>query len=119
MNYDFSPHLLLRRPAKNQAEYSAEPQIILNDPFFRTAIRVATPAFFSIMERQQFQAEKLSARETNTLQKYINQYCYRPTLFGLFASVSLTTWRDQPGLNDYPASEARINSAFLASISAQ
>ncbi|MCR8557288.1 lantibiotic dehydratase [Mucilaginibacter sp. BJC16-A38] len=113
MNYDFSPHLLLRRPVKNQADYSAEPQIFLDDPIFRTAIRLATPAFFSLLERQQFQAAKLSVKEANTLQKYINRYCYRPTPFGLFASVSLVTWRDKLGSKDHPASfSAFINVAM-------
>ncbi|WP_454804259.1 lantibiotic dehydratase [Mucilaginibacter phyllosphaerae] len=87
MNYHFAPHLLLRMPVKTPGDYTTGIQAFLNDQFFRTAIRVATPAFYAVLDRQEFQAGRLSEKETHTLQKYINRYCFIPTPFGLFSSV--------------------------------
>ncbi|MDB4923555.1 lantibiotic dehydratase [Mucilaginibacter sp.] len=97
MSYLFAKHLLLRMPVKSPADYAAESQIFLNDPFFRSALYLASPSFFSSLEQQGFQSEKLSEKEKYTLRKYINRYCFRPTPFGLFSSVSLIQWSDTPG----------------------
>ena len=92
MNYEFARHLLLRMPVKTPLDYRADPQFFMDDHFFRAALRVATPAFYHILERRAFQSAALSVKESITLQKYINRFCYRPTPFGLFSSVSLTEW---------------------------
>jgi thiopeptide-type bacteriocin biosynthesis protein len=96
MRYQFADHILLRMPAKNPANYRSLPQSFLNDPFFLAALKLATPRFFALLESKGFQAGELSAKEKYTLQKYINRYCFRPTPFGLFASVSLTKWGIPP-----------------------
>jgi len=92
MNYQFARHLLLRMPVRTPADYTGSLQSFLNDQFFRSALYLASPVFFSILESRNFQAGHLSLKETLTLQKYINRFCYRPTPFGLFASISLVTW---------------------------
>lgn len=92
MKYSFAQHLLLRMPVKNTTDYFDDQQNFLDDQFFLAAIRLATPAFYAILERQQFRLERLTAKELNTLQKYVNRYCFRPTPFGLFSSVTLTEW---------------------------
>jgi hypothetical protein len=97
MSYLFAKHLLLRMPVKSPADYVAESQTFLNDLFFRSALYLASPSFFSRLEQQNFQTEKLSEKEKNTLRKYINRYCFRPTPFGLFSSVSLIHWANAPG----------------------
>jgi thiopeptide-type bacteriocin biosynthesis protein len=94
MLYQFASQMLLRSPVKNPAAYSADPQIFLNDSYFLAAIRLATPVFYHILERQNFAAAGLSGKEATTLQKYINRYCFRPTPFGLFSSVSLIGQRE-------------------------
>ncbi|MES2108578.1 MAG: lantibiotic dehydratase [Bacteroidota bacterium] len=94
--YQFAQHLLLRMPVKSPADYSVDPQSFLDDHFFRAAILVASPAFYATLERQFFQTAGLSDKEAHTLQKYINRYCFRPTPFGLFSSVSLTAWSTKP-----------------------
>jgi thiopeptide-type bacteriocin biosynthesis protein len=96
MNYRLAQHLLLRMPVKNPSDYGCEPQSFLDDLFFRAAVLLATPAFYEMLNRREFQAAALSGKEANTLQKYINRYCYRPTPFGLFSAVSLVEW----GTND-------------------
>ena len=97
MSYLFAKHLLLRMPVKNPADYAAESQSFLDDPFFRSALYLASHSFFSSLEQQNFQSEKLTEKEKNTLRKYINRYCFRPTPFGLFSSVSLIQWANAPG----------------------
>ncbi|MHB8206980.1 lantibiotic dehydratase [Mucilaginibacter sp.] len=97
MSYLFAKHLLLRMPVKIPADYAAESQTFLNDPFFRSALYLASPSFFSSLEQRHFQSEKLSEKEKITLRKYINRYCFRPTPFGLFSSVSLIQWATAPG----------------------
>ncbi|HEY4147626.1 MAG TPA: lantibiotic dehydratase [Chitinophagaceae bacterium] len=92
MQYVISKHLLLRMPVSNPLDYLQDQQHFLNDPFFRAAIRVATPVFYTLLERYLFQPSTLSPKEATTLQKYINRYCFRPTPFGLFASISLVEW---------------------------
>lgn len=91
----FAQHLLLRMPVKSPADYSADAQSFLEDCLFLSAIYLATPSFYESIKRHGFQNNKLSKKEANTLQKYINRYCFRPTPFGLFASVSLAEWSDK------------------------
>jgi thiopeptide-type bacteriocin biosynthesis protein len=92
MRYHFADHMLLRMPVKSPGDYRADPQIFLNDPFFQAALKIATPGFYALLENKGFQANELNIKEQYTLQKYINRYCFRPTPFGLFASVSLIKW---------------------------
>ncbi|MEB0280861.1 lantibiotic dehydratase [Mucilaginibacter sp. 10B2] len=107
MSYLFGQHLLLRIPVKGPANYTDDPQIFLDDLFFRAAICLATSSFYSSLERQGFRSAQLSEREANTLQKYINRYCFRPTPFGLFSSVSLADWtakaKSEPALPKFRA----------------
>ena len=115
MKYLFSKHLLLRMPVSQPSDYSADQQLFLNDPFFRVAIRVATPVFYTVLERNQFRAASLSAKETVTLQKYVNRYCFRPTPFGLFASVTLVDWATATETTSRPAAltaDIRVSMPF-------
>jgi thiopeptide-type bacteriocin biosynthesis protein len=93
MEYDFLPNLLLRTPAKTAEDYFRDHQRLLGDEVFRLAIYLASPVFFAVLAQRSFQLRKLSAKEKITLGKYINRYCYRPTPFGLFASVTLCQWK--------------------------
>lgn len=112
MSYQFVKHLLLRMPVKNPGDYAAEPQYFLDDHFFRAALRVATPAFYATLARQRFRAEQLSDKEAYTLQKYINRYCFRPTPFGLFSSITLIEWSTKVQMASLPAFKAHIRTAI-------
>ena len=100
MIYLFSKHILLRAPVKRPEDYPATNQLFLEDPVFRSAVYLASPAFFSTLERHNFQAGNLTEKEVTTLRKYINRYCFRPIPFGLFASVSLIRWTADPNFED-------------------
>jgi thiopeptide-type bacteriocin biosynthesis protein len=101
MSYLFSKHLLLRMPVKKPEDYAAANQIFLDDPHFLSALYLASPVFFATLERQHFESGNLTGKEENTLRKYINRFCFRPTPFGLFASVSLVQWSAEPGPQDF------------------
>jgi len=112
MYYIFAPQLLLRMPVKVPGDYTAELQHFLNDHFFRAALRVATPAFYDTLARQRFQTAELSDKEGYTLRKYINRYCFRPTPFGLFSSVTLIEWSAKAQTASPPAFKAHIRAAM-------
>jgi lantibiotic biosynthesis protein len=92
MQYVFSKELILRMPVRKPGDYAGDDQSFLDDPFFRAALYLASPAFFRILENQSFESGKFTEKEKTTLRKYINRYCFRPTPFGLFAAVSLGQW---------------------------
>jgi len=92
MAYLFAPYLLLREPAGNPKAYRSPVQFFLDDSHFRSALFLATPSFYASLEKLGFNYDSLTKKEVNTLKKYMNRYCFRPTPFGLFASVSLVAW---------------------------
>ena len=99
MDYHFSDAILLRMPAKTRDAYRAKNlQDILNDPFFRSALYIASPVLYNALRRTDFNAENLNDKERITILKYFNRFCYRPTPFGLFSSVSLIRWGNETNL---------------------
>ncbi|WP_374950085.1 thiopeptide-type bacteriocin biosynthesis protein [Mucilaginibacter sp.] len=116
MSYHFAPQLLLRMPVRTPADYINDIQLFLEDQLFLGALRVATISFYTVLERQQFQASKLTGKELNSLQKYINRYCFRPTPFGLFASVSLAHWIEK---NDAKTTSANFSAHIEAAMPIQ
>lgn len=112
MQYQFSPFLLLRKPAG--AHYTHDLQPFLNDPHFCAAMRLASPQFFTVLEKQGFLATNLDQKEKHTLQKYINRFCFRPTPFGLFASVSSIYWGASTITAEAPNYQVFIRTAMPA-----
>ncbi len=109
MYFLFSRDLLLRMPVKKPADYAADSQSFLEDPHFRAALYLASPVFFATLERLNFQSAGLTEKEENTLRKYINRYCFRPTPFGLFASVTLGQWAAGAGMQETTMPEFDAN----------
>ncbi|TSD66342.1 hypothetical protein FFF34_002775 [Inquilinus sp. KBS0705] len=102
-NLKFSAHLLLRMPAMPVTAYEKPLQAFLDEPYFLSAVYLASPGFFSRLKKAGFSEQGLSPKERASLKKYINRICFRPTPFGLFSSVSLIRWEQkpkQPLLND-------------------
>lgn len=69
---------------------------MLADPAFKDALWLASPQFYTELEKQEFDLSKLGERKRLTLLKYINRACFRPTPFGAFASFTLSYWDKQP-----------------------
>jgi thiopeptide-type bacteriocin biosynthesis protein len=89
MPFLIAKYLLVRMPVKKPVDYANGLQAFLDDMEFRAALLIATPLFYTRLERHNFSLSELSSKEQLTLQKYMNRYCFRPTPFGLFASVHL------------------------------
>ncbi len=93
--YTLLPHLFLRAPFYSYRGFDPErlPEV-LGDRHFRDAIWLASPAFWSILERKGFDYARLSDRERFSLYKYYNRMCFRAVPFGAFSSFSVTCWAD-------------------------
>jgi len=92
IDFTFSLQLLVRTPAESFGKYLKNNQYHLDNPQFHAAIYLASPIFYHRLEQAVFQHENLNSMEQNTLRKYINRYCFRPTLSGLFSGITLIQW---------------------------
>ncbi|WP_413670186.1 lantibiotic dehydratase [Mucilaginibacter sp. Mucisp86] len=89
MSYHLSKFLLLRLPVFSTAFYRQGIRSVLSNPLFQAGLFLASPTFYNRLRGVKFNTEKLSDKELNTLKKYVNRSCFRPTPFGLFSSFSL------------------------------
>lgn len=93
MNYQFLPQVFLRAPYYSFGGYDLNRlQEVLKEQTFRNAVWLASPEFYRLLEKKNFDFEQLKDKEKHTLCKYYNRMCFRPTPFGSFASFSLTGW---------------------------
>jgi thiopeptide-type bacteriocin biosynthesis protein len=98
--YTFHPGVILRTPSLSVLpNITDDIQFLLTSPFFRNAIYLASPAFYSALEAINFQADKLQPHHKKTLAGYINRMRYRPTPFGLFSSVTKINWQPDAGMD--------------------
>jgi thiopeptide-type bacteriocin biosynthesis protein len=93
---DFLTDLFLRTPLFSYADYALSrlPEI-LKLRVFRDALQLASPVFFALLDKKNFDFAQLSDKEIHTLTKYYNRLCFRPTPFGHFAGFTLLEWGDQ------------------------
>ncbi|MDQ0640070.1 thiopeptide-type bacteriocin biosynthesis protein [Pedobacter sp. W3I1] len=93
MVYQFLPQLFLRAPYYSFTGYdlSRLPEV-LQEQAFRNAVFLASPAFYALLEKKEFDFDKLMDKEKHTLYKYYNRMCFRPTPFGSFSSFTLLRW---------------------------
>lgn len=96
MDYAFFPKLMVRNPTFSYQDYSAVDydQLLLSN-FFRAAIYLASTDFYRELEKRGFKYQELSSAQQNTLRKYYNRACFRPTPFGAFSSIATTVWSQQ------------------------
>jgi len=92
MIYHFSNYLLSRIPLYPVNFYNKPLAIAIGDPVFQAAIYLASPQFFTRLEKVDFNLSKMDMREITALSRYYNRACFRPTPFGYFASVSMGQW---------------------------
>ncbi len=89
MNYYLiAPFLLLRQPGRRPSTYTTDIDTIISDKVFLNALVHANPLLHNKAVSGVTPAEK----DRQTLRRYFNRYCYRPTPFGLLSSVSLVAW---------------------------
>lgn len=92
-HYYFLPELFLRVPnyGYNRYDLMRLPEV-LKQISFQNAIWLASPVFFKILARKDFEYGRLNDKEKFTVHKYYNRICFRPTPFGSFSSFSLLKW---------------------------
>lgn len=101
MNYRFFPELVLRTPLYGFKDAGkADIAALLNTEVFRKAIFLSSEPFFEELNKKGFVYDALTEKQRHTVRKYANRASFRSTPFGMFAAVSLTSWR--------PASDASI-----------
>lgn len=99
MNMRLHPRLILRTPAFSHQQYTALSLAdVCRSPWFRAAILVASRSLAEELVRKEFDPEKMEARHRQTLQKYLNRICLRPTPFGLFSSFTTVEWSESPAI---------------------
>ncbi|RFZ92878.1 hypothetical protein D0C36_15925 [Mucilaginibacter conchicola] len=93
--YRFFDRLMLRAPVYSFSRYAPERLgEVLGNREFREAVLLATEGLYRALEAAGFDPEKLSANARWSLLRYYNRMCFRPTPFGAFASVGMTSWGD-------------------------
>ena len=93
--YQFHNTVVLRHPVYSFQQFSEDSLAAkLQDNFFRDSIYLCSPTVFDELKKSGFEYGRLSGKLKNTLFKYLNRMCYRPTPFGLCAAVSTVNWAD-------------------------
>jgi thiopeptide-type bacteriocin biosynthesis protein len=91
--YDFLDQVFLRTPFYSFEDYALAkmPEVLVREDF-RNALWLASPVFYRVLEKKDFDFGALQEKEKLTLYKYYNRMSFRPTPFGAFAAFSLTGW---------------------------
>ncbi|WP_342648149.1 lantibiotic dehydratase [Mucilaginibacter sp. CSA2-8R] len=92
-HYQFHDTVVLRHPVYSFQQFDKNNLAAkLQDSFFRDAIYLCSPTVFDELKKCSFDYTKLNAKLKNTVLKYFNRMCYRPTPFALCAAVSTVKW---------------------------
>lgn len=96
--YQFHDTVVLRHPVYSFRQFNEESLATkLLDDFFQNAIYLCSPVVFNELKKCDFEYAKLDNKLKNTLLKYYNRMCYRPTPFALCAAVSTVNWSQNGG----------------------
>lgn len=102
-DYEFLDQLFLRSPFYSPDDYAPERirEVLLRRDF-RNALWLASPDFFRVLQKQDFDWELLGKNVRISLLKYYNRMSFRATPFGAFSAFSLVPWdvRDEVRLTE-------------------
>jgi lantibiotic biosynthesis protein len=93
-NYQFTSSLLVRTPLLSSESLPFSPNSILRREDFRVALFLASRSLFLELAKKDFDYDLLTAKQKQTVKKYLNRASFRSTPFGLFSSVCLIPWSD-------------------------
>ena len=95
-NYHFFPVTVLRTPAFSFKDHG-EPNLrrTLKNNYFQKALLIASAVVYRQLEKVDFDLDRLNPKEVNTVKKYFNRICFRPTPFGTFSTFSAVSWGQQ------------------------
>ncbi|QES87613.1 lantibiotic dehydratase [Rhizosphaericola mali] len=94
--FEFAPLVILRTPLLPYSEWKSNTQKLLHRPEFRTALQTASPSLYEELIKKDFCFEQLSEKARNSVVKYHNRVCFRPTPFGIMAGFSVLKWETSP-----------------------
>nr|WP_067055218.1 lantibiotic dehydratase [Mucilaginibacter sp. L294] len=91
--YEFLDQLFVRSPFYSPDDYAPD-QIrqVMRRADFRNALWLASPGFYQVLEKMQFNWDLLGKSERLSLLKYYNRMSFRATPFGAFSAFSLVPW---------------------------
>jgi thiopeptide-type bacteriocin biosynthesis protein len=69
-------------------------QEMLDTSFFRSALYFASIELYQQVKSKDFRCDRLSERICQSLFKYFNRMCYRPTPFGMCSAFSVLDWSE-------------------------
>ncbi|WP_295769285.1 lantibiotic dehydratase [uncultured Mucilaginibacter sp.] len=93
--YEIYNSLILRVPFHSFEEHlSSKREDLMASQYFKTSLFLANSSLFEILQRQKFSWPDLTRKEKNSIERYLNRYCYRPTPFGSFSSFTVTKWAE-------------------------
>ncbi|MBS1529516.1 MAG: lantibiotic dehydratase, partial [Bacteroidetes bacterium] len=88
----------------------------LQSPLFRSAIYLASPDLYAVLEKTGFDWKRLTEKARASVWKYANRMQYRPTPFGICAAFSVVQWKEQhPMLQLAPHCSFHVRRDFKAS----
>lgn len=94
--YEISAFLFLRAPYLSFEKFSlSKLEEVIRSRIFKTSIFFANPSLFKIIQQKDFTWSSLTGKEKDTIRRYYNRYCHRPTPFGVFASFTVTQWGER------------------------
>jgi lantibiotic biosynthesis protein len=93
-NYQFTSSLLVRTPLLSSESLTSSPNSILRREDFRAALFLASRSLYLELAKKDFNYDLLTAKQKQTVKKYLNRASFRSTPFGLFSSVCLVPWSD-------------------------
>ncbi len=95
MKYEFFSSLLIRNPVFSFLDYgNLDYNEIIKSDFFKVALYAASVDFYNGIQKKNFEYAALSPAQQNTIKKYCNRACFRPTPFGAFSSVTSVNWNE-------------------------
>lgn len=86
--YLIAENLILRSPSGNKKAYTLNANQIRSDHLFMCALAIASPQFYSKVNGD----TSMDDRMLLSLQRYYNRFCFRPTPFGLFSTITPMKW---------------------------
>lgn len=117
--YNFFSRIVVRTPSYTFNSYEeVNESELLEDDFFKASLYFASVEFYNELKKKDFNLEKLNARERNSLKKYWNRACFRPTPFGTFSSVATSMWtKENHGIRFLPDSlNVHVNLDYSSSL---
>jgi hypothetical protein len=100
MELEFLPEIFLRAPFYGYKHYDLDAlPTVLQREEFKNALYLASPDFYRLLEKKDFDYKALNQKEIFSLKKYYNRMCFRTTPFGSFSSFTKANWNEERSMS--------------------